>query len=84
MSKTELSKKRHVLKTITWRIVGTMDTMLLGWILTGDAAIGVKIGMLEMVTKMFLYYFHERLWYKSDFGIKNRIYDGGHGESNDS
>ena len=66
--KTKLDRKRHLLKTITWRIVGTLDTILLGWIISGDPMIGVKVGGFELVTKMTLYYFHERAWYKIDWG----------------
>ena len=57
------AKKRHLTKTITWRIVGTLDTMALGWLVSGDPIIGLKVGGLELVTKMILYYFHERAWY---------------------
>ena len=57
-------QKRHILKTITWRIVGTIDTMVLGWAVTGDIHLGLAIGGFEVVTKMILYYFHERIWYK--------------------
>ena len=58
-----VSKKRHILKTITWRVIGTIDTMLLGWLISGDPMIGLKVGGLELITKMVLYYFHERAWY---------------------
>ena len=57
------SKTRTILKTISWRIVGTLDTMALGWIITGDPMVGLKVGALELITKMVLYYFHERAWY---------------------
>ena len=66
------SVKRHIAKTITWRIVGTVDTMFLGWIITGNPMTGVKIGGLELVTKMALYFAHERVWYKSNFGLEKR------------
>lgn len=56
--------KRHILKTISWRIVGTVDTMILGWIVTGNPLTGLKIGILEILTKMTLYFIHERIWYK--------------------
>ena len=62
-------KKRHLAKAITWRIVGTIDTMLLGWWVSGNFKVGASIGLLELVTKMVLYYVHERAWYKSDFGV---------------
>jgi len=62
--------KRHILKTITWRIVGTIDTMILGWVVTGDLKMGLAIGGFEMITKMVLYFLHERVWYKHiKFGI---------------
>ena len=64
------SKTRSILKTISWRIVGTLDTMLLGWIITGDPLVGLKIGALELVTKFVLYYLHERVWLKSKYGTK--------------
>jgi uncharacterized membrane protein len=69
------SVKRHIAKTITWRIVGTVDTMLLGWLVSGDIKIGLSVGGLELITKMGLYYVHERVWYKSNFGLINRRKD---------
>ena len=69
-SKFEVSKKRHIAKTIMWRAIGTIDTMILGWIISGDPMTGVKVGGAEVVTKMILYYFHERIWYRINFGIK--------------
>jgi uncharacterized membrane protein len=63
--------KRHLLKTITWRIVGTIDTMILGWIVTGNLKFGLAIGGFEVITKMLLYFLHERVWYKYiKFGLK--------------
>jgi len=67
----KVTRKRHIAKTVTWRIIGTIDTMLLGWIISGDPMIGISIGSLELITKMILYYFHERMWYKTKFGIKD-------------
>ena len=66
------SRRRHLAKTVSWRMVGTVDTMLLAWIITGNPLTGFKIGLAEVITKMLLYYFHERAWYKIDFGIKER------------
>jgi uncharacterized membrane protein len=64
--------KRHLLKTITWRIVGTIDTMILGWLVTGNLKIGLAIGGFEVLTKMVLYFLHERVWYKYiKYGVKN-------------
>ena len=63
------SIKRHILKTITWRILGTIDTIILSWIITGDPLIGVEIGLFELLTKMGLYFLHERVWYKIRYGV---------------
>ncbi len=66
-----VSYKRHIAKTISWRIVGTIDTVLLSWFITGSWKAGLTIGGVEVITKMILYFFHERLWYKySKFGLK--------------
>ena len=67
-----VKRKRHIAKTFTWRIVGTIDTMLLGWLISGNPLIGLKIGLLELISKMVLYYFHERIWYKSKFGVSEK------------
>lgn len=65
-----VSYKRHILKTITWRIIGTLDTMILSAVITGSWKLGLTIGGVEVITKMILYYFHERIWYKfSNFGV---------------
>jgi len=66
------SRKRHMAKTITWRGVGTADTMLLSWIITGNPLVGVKIGLSELLTKMVLYYLHERVWYRFSYGLEGR------------
>jgi uncharacterized membrane protein len=71
-SKPNISRKRHLLKTITWRIIGTLDTMLIAWIISGDPMVGISIGGVELFTKMILYYIHERAWYKSNFGIDKK------------
>ena len=70
MTKPNISRARHALKTVTWRTVGTLDTVLLGWLVSGDPKIGMTIGTFELVTKMVLYYLHERIWYKIDFGVR--------------
>lgn len=54
------SRKRHIAKTITWRIIGTLDTTILAWVISGDPMTGLKIGISEVLTKMVLYYIHER------------------------
>ena len=68
----EESHKRHLFKTVSWRVIGTLDTVILSWIITGNPIMGLKIGMLEVVTKMILYYLHERAWYRINFGLERR------------
>ena len=66
-----VSYKRHLAKTISWRIIGTLDTMILSAIITGSWTIGLTTGGIEVLTKMILYFLHERAWYKfSKFGLK--------------
>tara|TARA_Y100001970_G_scaffold248412_1_gene317961 strand:- start:117 stop:332 length:216 start_codon:yes stop_codon:yes gene_type:complete len=65
-----VDKKRHLAKTITWRIIASLDTFLIAWIITGKFEWAGTIAAIEVVTKMFLYYFHERAWYRfSNFGV---------------
>ncbi len=66
------SRKRHIAKTLTWRFIGTIDTMILAWIISGNPLTGLKIGLAEVITKMVFYYFHERAWYKINFGLDQR------------
>ena len=63
--------KRHIAKTVSWRVIGTVDTIVLSGIITGSWSTGLAIGGVEVVTKMVLYFLHERVWYKfSRYGIK--------------
>ena len=77
--KTEISRKRHIVKTITWRIIASATTFLLAWLFFHDDAKAVEkatgIAIAESAIKMVFYYFHERAWYNSNFGIKNRNQD---------
>ena len=63
------SKKRHIYKTFSWRFLGTADTVLIGWLISGDPLIGLQIGFAEVISKMLLYYFHEKIWYKFKYGL---------------
>ena len=72
-SKIKKNNKRHLFKTVTWRVLGTLDTIIIAWAITGNGLTGLKIGLAEVVTKMILYYFHEKLWHNINFGLKNSI-----------
>lgn len=53
---------RSVVKSLSWRTIGTLDTILISWIITGELSLAFSIGSIELVTKMVLYFFHERIW----------------------
>ena len=61
-------KKRSIAKAISWRTLGTLDTMLISYFVTGSPLAAVSIGASELITKTLLYYFHERAWNKINFG----------------
>ena len=66
------ANKRHLYKTFSWRAVGTIDTVIFSWIILGNPLIGLKIGVAEIISKMLLYFGHEKLWYKINFGLDMR------------
>ena len=77
--KAEVSRKRHIIKTITWRIIASGTTFVLALFFFQDDEKAIEkatgIAVAESAIKMVLYYFHERVWYSSNFGIKNRHHD---------
>ena len=58
---------RSVAKTISWRTVGTLDTIIISYFITGNLVMAASIGSIEVITKMILYYFHERAWNRIKF-----------------
>ncbi len=62
------SHVRSFVKGISWRITGTLDTMLISYFVTGNSLTALKIGAVEIFTKLALYYFHERVWQKVKWG----------------
>ena len=60
--------KRSLLKTISWRAIGTLDTILISWLITGAMTLALSIGTIELISKMVLYFFHERLWNQIKWG----------------
>jgi len=53
---------RSIAKAVSWRVTGTVDTIVISWLITGHLKVAISIGFVEVFTKMFLYYFHERIW----------------------
>lgn len=66
------NRKIHLIKAITWRVFSSTLTVLLAWVILKDPWMGLKIGVVEVFTKIGLYYLHERIWYRSDFGIQQK------------
>lgn len=59
---------RSIIKSISWRVIGTLDTILISWFITGKLDLAFSIGSIELVTKMVLYFFHERVWNSIKWG----------------
>ncbi len=61
--------KRSLIKAISWRATGTIDTILVSFLVSGHIKMALSIGFVELFTKIGLYYLHERAWSKIRFGI---------------
>ena len=60
--------KRSLAKTVSWRVVGTIATVIISYIITGTLALAFSIGIIELISKLVLYFFHERAWNKIKWG----------------
>lgn len=69
-------KRRHFAKAVSWRVIGSLDSLVIAWIVTGSFEIGAILGGAKLFTATVLYYIHERIWYKHiKFGITNNQED---------
>ena len=59
---------RSLLKAVSWRLTGSVDTMIISFIITGRLKWALTISGVELFTKIALYYLHERVWEKLPFG----------------
>ncbi|MBL7214486.1 MAG: DUF2061 domain-containing protein [Phycisphaerae bacterium] len=59
---------RSIFKAITWRVGGTIVTFLTAWIIVGTVEMAAKIGVLDTLLKIAVFYFHERFWNRLNFG----------------
>ena len=64
MNQIKVSVKRHLAKTISYRIISTLVGFLIMWWATGSVAFGAAFGAAELLIKPALYYLHERFWYR--------------------
>ena len=68
-----VQRKRHIAKTVSYRILSTLIGFLVMWWISGSIQIGAAFGVVELVYKPVQYYIHERVWYKFiKYGLKNK------------
>lgn len=70
LSKTGELHSRSFVKALSWRFIGTLDTIVISWVITGKMILAFSIGAFELMTKTILYYFHERIWNSIKWGRK--------------
>ena len=69
----EVSKKRHIAKTISYRVISTAIGFGVVWGVSGSLKVGTAFGIAELVYKPIQYYIHERVWYKwIKYGLTNK------------
>ena len=68
--KTLVSHKRHLLKSLTYRIYSSCITSLIATLVTGNIQVGFSIGTADFFIKLITYYVHERIWYHIPFGTE--------------
>ena len=66
--KTSEKPMRSIAKAVSWRVIGTLDTLVVSYLLTGELALASSIASVDFVTKMILYFFHERIWNRIKWG----------------
>jgi uncharacterized membrane protein len=72
MNQIKVSAKRHLVKTISYRIISTLIGFLIMWWITGSIEFGAAFGVVELLYKPLQYYIHERIWYRFiKFGLIN-------------
>jgi len=66
-----VDKRRHIAKSITYRILSTLTGFLTIWWISGSIKVGTAFGVAELVYKPIQYYLHERIWYRwIKYGLK--------------
>ena len=62
------SNKRSIVKALTWRALASLATFIISYALTGDIVAATGIASVQVFVNLFLYYVHERIWNKIDWG----------------
>ena len=66
-----VDKRRHIIKSITYRILSTLTGFLTIWWISGSIKVGTAFGVAELIYKPIQYYIHERIWYRwIKYGLK--------------
>ena len=59
-----LDVKRHILKTISYRIIGTLTTVIVAYLLGASIDVSSLLGLGELILKPIFYFLHERIWFR--------------------
>ncbi|MHA2163707.1 MAG: DUF2061 domain-containing protein [Candidatus Hodarchaeales archaeon] len=62
------SRERSVLKAITWRLIATITTTSIVYIMTGRLDLTAAVGFYDVILKLILFFFHERVWNRIQYG----------------
>ena len=63
------TRARSIIKSVTWRVTATIATIIIVYLFTGHLTIALSVGIIEVITKLLIYYFHERAWATIKWGI---------------
>lgn len=64
---------RSLAKAVSWRVTGTIDTFLISWLITGQVLLASGIAFTEIMTKIVLFWLHERVWNRVNWGRDNKL-----------
>jgi uncharacterized membrane protein len=68
-----VERKRHIAKTISYRIISTLIGFVIIWLVSGSIKVGAAFGVTELIYKPIQYYLHERIWYKwIKYGLRDK------------
>lgn len=65
-----VERRRHLAKAVTYRVFGSAATAGIAFVVSGSVQIGAVVGVADSVSKIILYYVHERIWYRIRWGVK--------------
>jgi adenylylsulfate kinase len=70
------SRRRSLVKALSWRVIALVVTTGLGYMLTSSAAFAISIGVADSLIKILAYYLHERAWMGVSFGLSPKSRSG--------